>query len=107
MDKQFKKIIIIIIVFLLMLFGAGGWKAVWEGIQTIANVVYRFFVIIIPFLDLTQPIICKVVTIIVVQVLSALGYYISYKSEAQVGKTIVVVTDVIATILMLIADKNI
>lgn len=87
-----------------MLFGAGGWKAVWEGIQAIANAVYNFFVMIIPFLDLNQPIICKVVSIVVVQILSALGFYISYKSEVQIGKIISVIADIISTLLIIIAN---
>ena len=104
MDKQFKKVIIAIVVLSLMMFNIGGWNAVWEVIQTIANVVYRFFLIIIPFLDLTQPIICKVISIIVVQILSVLGFYISYKSEVQIGKIISVIADVISTLLIIIAN---
>ena len=86
-----------------MLFGAGGWKAVWEGIQTIADVGYRFLVMIIPFLDLTQPIVCKVITIVIIQILSGLGYYISYRAERKIGKIISAIADIIATLLVVIA----
>ena len=95
-DKQFKKVIIPIVVLLLMMFNIGGWDAVREAIQSVANVVYRFFVMIIPFLDLTQPIVCKVITI-------GLGYYISYRAERKIGKIISAIADIIATLLVVIA----
>ena len=103
MDKQFKKVIIAIAVLLLMMFYIGGWNAVWEVIQTIANVVYRFFVMIIPFVDLTQPIICKVITIVIIQILTGLGYYISHRAELKIGKIISAIADIIGTLLVVIA----
>lgn len=103
MDKQFKKVIIAIVVLLLMMFNIGGWNAVWEVIQTIANVVYGFFVMIIPFVDLTQPIICKVITIVIIQILTGLGYYISDRAEVKIGKIISAIADIIGTLLVVIA----
>jgi uncharacterized membrane protein len=102
-DKQFKKVIIAIVVLLLMMFNIGGWNAVWEVIQTIANVVYGFFVMIIPFVDLTQPIICKVITIVIIQILTVLGYYISHRAELKIGKIISAIADIIGTLLVVIA----
>ena len=102
-DKQFKKVIIAIVVLLLMMFNIGGWDAVREAIQSVANVVYRFFVMIMPFLDLTQPIVCKVITIVIIQILSGLGYYISYRAERKIGKIISAIADIIATLLVVIA----
>ena len=103
MDKQFKKVIIAIVVLLLMMFNIGGWNAVWEVIQTIANVVYGFFVMIIPFVDLTQPIICKIITIVIIQILTGLGYYISHRAELKIGKIISAIADIIGTLLVVIA----
>lgn len=90
----------IIVVFLL---SVGGITCAWEFVRTIAYVFFSMFVAIIPFLDLEQAILCKVITIIIVQLLCGAGFYVSYRAESTIGKVVSGIADVISTFLLFIA----
>ena len=90
----------IIVVFALC---TGGIAFAWEFIRTFAYAFYSMFVAMLPFLDLEQAILCKVVTIFIVQVLCGAGFYISHKAESKIGKIVSGVADAITTLLLFIA----
>ena len=94
-----RKLIIVLIAVLCI----GGVSLFWEVISVFATAFFKMFVALLPFLDLEQVILCKIVTIIIVQVLCWAGFYISHKTEVGIGKIITVIADIIATILLLIA----
>ena len=81
----------------------GGVSLFWEVISIFATAFFEMFVALLPFLNLEQVILCKIVTIVIVQVLCALWVYISSKTESRIGKIISAIADIIATILLLIA----
>ena len=93
-----KKLAVVLIVELF-----GGFSLLWEVISVFATAFFEMFVALLPFLDLEQVILCKVVTIVIVQVLCWAGFYISHKTEVGIGKIISAIADIIATILLLIA----
>lgn len=82
---------------------AGGIPLAREILHIIAEVFYSFFVTIIPFLDLEQAVLCKVVTITIVQILCWSGFWVSCKAEIKIGKIVSGVINAIATLLLLIA----
>ena len=90
----------IIVVFSL---STGGIAVAWEIVRTFAYVFYSMFVAMLPFLDLEQAILCKVVTILIVQVLCGAGLFISHKTKSKIGKIVSSVADAIATLLLFIA----
>lgn len=90
-------------VILVLLFLAGGIAAVWEFVCDFAYIFFKAFVEILPFLDLEQVILCKIVTILIVQILCGLGFIISRKTELKIGKFVSVIIDAIATLLIFIA----
>ena len=90
----------IIVIFALY---TGGIAFAWEFIRTFAYAFYSMFVAMLPFLDLEQAILCKVVTIFIVQVLCGAGFYISRKAESKIGKIVSGVADAITTLLLFIA----
>ena len=94
-----KKFIAIVVVLLLV----GGFSAAWEFIQAFAYGFLKIFVAILPFLDLEQVLLCKVVTILMVQILCGLGFYVSHKAKLRIGKIVSGIADAIATILLLVA----
>jgi ABC-type transporter Mla maintaining outer membrane lipid asymmetry permease subunit MlaE len=98
-----KKAILLLLVILIFALFTGGLAFAWDIIKTFAYAFYSFLVAIIPFLDLEQAILCKVVTIFIVQVLCCSGYYMSHKAESTIGKIVSGIADVIATMLLLIA----
>jgi ABC-type enterochelin transport system permease subunit len=90
----------IIVVFALC---TGGIAFAWEIVRTFAYAFYSMFVAIIPFLDLEQTLLCKLITILIVQVLCGAGFFISHKTESKIGKIVSSVADAIATLLLFIA----
>ncbi len=94
-----RKLIIVLIAALCI----GGVSLFWEVISVFATAFFEIFVALLPFLDLEQVILCKVVTIVIVQLLCALGFYISSKTESRIGKIISAIADIIATMLIFIA----
>lgn len=98
-----KKPLLVIILIALVALEAGGVALFWEVIQTAASAFLSMFVSILPFLDIEQKILCKVVTILIVQALCGLGFIISWKTEKKIGQIVSGVIDIILTILLLIA----
>ena len=94
-----KKFIAIVVILLLV----GGFSAAWEFIQAFAYTFLKIFVAILPFLDLEQVLLCKVVTILIVQILCGLGFYVSHRVESKIGKIVSGVADAITTVLLLVA----
>ena len=90
----------IIVVFALF---TGGVAFAWEIVRTFAYAFYSMFVAFLPFLDLEQAILCKVVTILIVQILCGAGFFVSYSVESTIGKIVSGIADVIATLLLFIA----
>ena len=94
---------VIIAIIVAVALAAGGLSLAWNVIKTVAYTFYSTFVAILPFLDLEQPLLCKLITIIIVQLLCGSGFYISHKTEATIGKIISGVVDAVATLLLFIA----
>ena len=94
-----KKIVFIIIVAL----SVGGVSLAWEVVEVLAYTFYTFFVALLPFLDLEQMVICKIVTITIVQLLCGAGFWVSRKTESTIGSIVSGIADAIATALLLIA----
>lgn len=90
----------IIVVFVLC---TGGIAFAWEIVRTFAYAFYSMFVAFLPFLDLEQTLLCKLITILIVQVLCGAGFFISHKTEVRIGKIVSGVVDAIATLLLFIA----
>ena len=98
-----RKAIITIAIIIVAALYIGGTDMAWDIIHTLAYSFYSIFVSIIPFLDLEQAILCKIVTIVIVQVLFLAGIWISDKTEITIGKIVSGIVDAIATLLLIIA----
>ena len=98
-----KKYIFGIIVISAVAFAIGGFPFEWQILHTIAYSFYSMIVAIIPFLDLEQTLLCKLITILIVQILCGAGFFISHKAESKIGKIVIGVADAIATLLLFIA----
>lgn len=94
-----KAIIVLLIIVLLV----GGVAVAWDAVKLFAAAFMNVFISILPFLDIEQPIICKLITILIVQLLCGAGFYISHKVESTIGKIVSGIADVIATLLLFIA----
>ena len=94
-----KKFIIIVVILLVV----GGFSAAWEFIQAFAYGFLKVFVALLPFLDLEQKLLCKIITILIVQILCGLGFYISYKAKSKIGKIVSGIADAISTLLLLVS----
>ena len=92
-----------IIVVAIAVLACGGLSLAWDVIKTVAYTFYSTFVAILPFLDLEQKVLCKLITIVIVQVLCGAGFYVSHRTESFVGKIVSVVADAVATLLLFIA----
>ena len=97
-----KQSIIIGVIIIVALIG-GGLPLAWDVIKMAAHAFYAAFVAIIPFLDLEQTVLCKIITIVIVQILCGAGIVISIKTKKKMCVVIGAVVDAIATILLLIA----
>ena len=80
-----KKMLVGLSLIVIVLLHCYGWPAAWEFIRTLAYAVYSFFVMLLPFLDIEQMVICKIVTILIVQLLCGAGFLISSKTESTIG----------------------
>ena len=98
-----KKAVLTLGIIVIFALSAGGIAFAWEFIRTFAYAFYSMFVAMLPFLDLEQAILCKVVTIFIVQVLCGAGFLVSSSAESTIGKIVSGVADVVATILLFIA----
>ena len=98
-----KKTGIIIAIIVAVALVAGGLPLAWDVIKLVAHSFYTAFVAILPFLDLEQAVLCKVVTITIVQILCWSGFWVSCKAEITIGKIVSVIADAIATLLLIIA----
>lgn len=98
-----KKCIIILGIIFIFILLTGGFSSAWDFVKIVASTFLTVFVAILPFLDLKQVILCKVITILIVQILCGSGLYISHKAEKNIGTIISGLIDVIATILLIIA----
>ena len=90
----------IIVIFILF---TSGIVQAWEFICKVAQLFYSMLLSFLPFLDLEQVILCKVVTILIVQALCSAGFLVSHKAESMIGKIVSGVADAVATVLLLIA----
>lgn len=98
-----RKLGVIIAIIVAVALAAGGLSLVWDVIKLVAHSFYTAFVAILPFLDLEQTLICKLITIIIVQILCGAGFFVSYKTKSTIGKIVSVIADAIATLLLIIA----
>ena len=98
-----KKILITLGIVLAVALCIGGFSLAGEVISSFAFTFYSFLVSILPFLSLEQTILAKLVTILIVQIICGLGFYISHRTEVTIGKYVSGAVDAIATILLLIA----
>ena len=98
-----KKAVLTLGIIVIFALSAGGIAFAWEFIRTFAYTFYSMFVAMLPFLDSEQAILCKVVTIFIVQVLCGAGFFVSYSMESTIGKIVIGIADVIATLLLFIA----
>ena len=98
-----RRVAVRLVIIIICALSVGGISLAWELIRTFAYAFYSIFVALLPFLDLEQTILCKVVTIIIVQVLCGAGFFVSYRTESRIGKIVSGVADAIATILLFIA----
>ena len=101
--KKLRGCILSLLVIIAFVVWGSGWQAAWAFVQNLAYTVYSLFVMLLPFLDIEQTIICKIVTIVIVQILCGAGFYVSWKTESGIGKIVSGIADVISTILLLIA----
>ena len=98
-----KKYIFWIVVIAVLAFAIGGFSLLGQFIHAFAYSFYSMFVAIIPFLDLEQTLLCKLITILIVQALCGAGFFISHKTESKIGKIVSGAADAIATLLLFIA----
>lgn len=98
-----KKPLIIIGLAVAVVLVGGGLSLAWDVVEMVATSFYSTFVAILPFLDLEQTALCKIITIAIVQVLCAAGAVISVKTKKKIGVVVSAIADLIATILLLIA----
>ena len=98
-----KKALFPVLVITVVLAHNSGWCTAWEFLKTLAYAVYSFLVMLLPFLDIEQTIICKIVTISIVQILCGAGFYVSWKTQSKIGKIVSGIADAISTTLLLIA----
>ena len=98
-----KKIIVPLLAIIILALCVGGFAFAWEILKTLAYTFYTFFVSLLPFLDIEQMVICKIVTIAIVQLLCGAGFWVSRKTESTIGSVVSGIADIIATILLLIA----
>ena len=98
-----KKIIVPLMAIIILALSVGGVALAWEIIKTFAYVFYTSFVSLLPFLDLEQKVICKIVTIAIVQLLCGAGFWVSNQTEFTIGSVVSGTADIISTILLLIA----
>ena len=98
-----KRILITLGAVLALALCVGGFSLMWDVISAFAYTFYSFFVALIPFLSLEQTILAKLISILIVQIICGLGFYVSYRTEATIGKIVSGAVDAIATILLLIA----
>lgn len=98
-----KKFVLPFLFILALLICHSGWGIAWNFVKDVAYVFYYFLVMLLPFLDLKQIIVCKVVTILIVQLLCGIGFYISRREERKIGTIVSGVADLIATALLVIA----
>lgn len=98
-----KKIFVWLLIIVIFIILGSGWQAAWVFIQNLAYVVYHFFIMLLPFLNIEQTLICKIVTISIVQILCGAGFFVSWKTQSKIGKIVSVIADAISTALLLIA----
>lgn len=79
---------------------------IWKIIHTVSYVFFSVVVACLPFLDAEKPILQKIVTTIVIQILCGFGIGVSAKKKKAIGVLISVILDLILTIPLYIAEKG-
>ena len=90
--------IILIVVIALV----GGFKPAVEAVKIAGTAFLSMFTAILPFLEIEQEILTKVVAIAIIQILCGLGFYVGHKSKKRIFKGVSVMADIISTILLIV-----
>ena len=84
-----------------------------ENISLIGEMIrtffYSFFSIVVaclPFLDAEKPMLQKIATTIVIQVICGLGVGVSAKEKKVIGVLVFIIVDLILTIPLFVAEKG-
>lgn len=79
---------------------------IWEIIHTVSYAFFSVVIACLPFLDAEKPILQKIATTIVIQIICGLGVGVSAKEKKVIGVLVSVIVDLILTIPLFVAGKG-
>lgn len=95
-----RKYIIWIVALGALAFDVGGFDLLGQFVHAILYSFHSMCVIIMPFLDLEQTLLCELITMLVVQVLCFAGFFVSRKAESKIGEIVSGIVDAIALVAL-------
>ena len=79
---------------------------IWEIIHTVSYAFFSVVIVCLPFLDAEKPILQKIATTIVIQIICGLGVGVSPKEKKVIGVLVFIIVDLILTIPLFVAEKG-
>ena len=79
---------------------------IWKIIHTVSYAFFSVVMACLPFLDAEKPILKKIVTTIVIQIICGFGIGVSVKEKKVIGVLMSIIVDLILTMPLYIAEKG-